>query len=427
MTRRILQSFFLLSSLLVVGFLLREVGRQRSEPARVPTNTAAVKPATATAPPKPPHHAPSEAHPPPPPAPPLPAAPPSPTPVAVQPVFERCVQFLKAQDAPILPPTISLEPEDFHGRCHPFNDGFFALALRSYHAKRCESRAVESPWSMALDYLLMYVDKDGKVSIPWHSHDAKESDEERRQQLTEVSFQRTRSCHSDDESIESVLLGVYDLDSDGIPELLTHTHTEVCGCMGGPRTTLGLWSLADGALKGYAHAPKVLESWAEGGSVRDIDGDGRIDFPSRGPYGDVTISNCESDVQLVPQIYVYHSLANGTFTDQDDVSQQSLQKYCAARPSLKTLRDELTAQLKREELSPVVSRLVCARAFGATKEQLLPPLRAACKAWLDARPRDEEGDPKTEGLCAPIYDTAGSDCADWLLKLVNIEPPIRLK
>lgn len=421
--RRILQSFFLLSSLLPLGFLLQEAGCHRGGSARAPTNTAGVKPATVTTLPRAPHHASSVAHPPPPVAPP---PPPPQTPIAVQAVFERCVQFLKAQDPPVLHPSVSQEPEDFRGRCHPFNDGFFALAQRSYNARRCESRAVESRWSMAADYTLMYVDKDGKVSIPWHSHDAKEADEERLQQFKEVSFQRTRSCSSDDESIDSVLLEVYDLDSDGNPELLTHTHTEICGCMGGPKTTLGLWSLSDGALKEYAHAPEVLEPWADDGGIRDIDGDGRIDFPSRGPYSDVTISNCESDVPLVPQIYVYHSLANGTFTDKDHVSQRSLQKYCGARPSLKTLRDELTAQLKRADLSPVVSRLVCARAFGATKEQLLPPLRAACKSWLDARPRDEEGDPKTDGICAPLYDTQGDDCADWLLKLVNIEPPIRL-
>ena len=62
-----------------------------------------------------------------------------------------------------------------------------------------------------------------------------------------------------------------------------------------------------------------------------------------------------------------------------------------------------------------------------TKEELLPSPRAACKGWVEARPRDADGELSTDGVCSPISDTEKEDCVAWLLELVNIEPPIHLK
>jgi hypothetical protein len=181
-----------------------------------------------------------------------------------------------------------------------------------------------------------------------------------------------------------------DWDGDGVAELMVRsTSSNFEG--GGGVTYAAFLSFREGAIAPYAHGQGL-----ERGTPVDADGDGRADLTVAGPYS--TDGQCGSDT---PQAYVgptalAHSLADGRFSRDDEVSRGWYVRQC--------LSDAGWITLARNHDRPVMS-VACERLAGLSA----PTVRAHVQAL---------GQQDGSELCPD---------AEALAPLIDPDPPVRIE
>jgi hypothetical protein len=186
------------------------------------------------------------------------------------------------------------------------------------------------------------------------------------------------------------LTALADYDGDGLDEVLAvhrvHFHEGV------PTEEARLLTFKGGAITPYAPAKGLVIEEAT-----DLDGDGRPDLVTRGPYGKaLKADGMGNQWPIAPVIFAAHSLADGTFSRDDDVARARAHKSCPARPALTLAGDESDALT-----------LVCSRLWGVPAPPLLKEIQTVC-AEPDASP------------------TPSASCRSWEETLAKIDPPFRL-
>jgi len=146
------------------------------------------------------------------------------------------------------------------------------------------------------------------------------------------------------------LRALSDYDGDGSPEILLEHSIEAHSA--GTRTRASIWTMHAG-IERYAPAEKIDIAGTE-----DVDGDGRIDLLTRGPFGAVEADEGYMSADITPAIFVAHALPDGTFSTDDRVVRAYARDHCrtAARSIAGT----------REAASDDALAIVCARLHGVT-------------------------------------------------------------
>jgi hypothetical protein len=188
-----------------------------------------------------------------------------------------------------------------------------------------------------------------------------------------------------------------DYDGDGEIEVLRvkdgHEHE------GGPVREISLLTFAKGTIGPYAPATKY-----DFVAIEDIDGDGRPDLVTRGPYGHVDSSDVFGNTWPAgPAMFAAHSRPDGTFALGDPESIAFTRTTCPKRPALSFGHDELVFASGAEK------KIVCARLRGATQADVE-------RAWKTACPAQDGG-----------AVNMGMDCEDWPKELGAVAPPFALK
>lgn len=187
-----------------------------------------------------------------------------------------------------------------------------------------------------------------------------------------------------------------DYDGDGEVEVLReldgHDHE------GGPVHEVTVLTFAKGAIGPYGpaerHAPVGVE---------DVDGDGRPDLVTRGPYGGVEMSDAFGNAWPAgPAMFVAHAKSDGTFALGDAESLAYTRAKCPARPALAFSRDDMVFAIGAQDT------IVCARLRGVAKSEIDKQWNALC--------------PATDG-----GSQLGMDCEDWPKELAAVAPPFALK
>ena len=178
------------------------------------------------------------------------------------------------------------------------------------------------------------------------------------------------------------LLGDYDGDGDQ-EALLVHEWSEHEGTGG---AVSEVWTFASGVASRYAPAAGIDVTRAE-----DVDGDGKLDLVTAGPYAKVTAwAPIGFSYPIGPPIFVEHALADGTFSMTDAVAVAFTRRRCAAA---------------RED----AEKIVCDRLRGESEAGALAARKkAGCVDFLEDPARYPES------------------CAKWMPALAAVRPPLRI-
>ncbi len=120
---------------------------------------------------------------------------------------------------------------------------------------------------------------------------------------------------------------VTDYDGDGVPELWIRTDED--GVEGGHFAASFILTVHDGKVTEYAPA----EDLGEIKTPVDVDGDGRLDLPASLGLTIHDHGSCFGKADLAPADMLAHALADGTFSQMDDVAMAHVKKWCPAMPS----------------------------------------------------------------------------------------------
>lgn len=194
----------------------------------------------------------------------------------------------------------------------------------------------------------------------------------------------------------------FDYNNDGVPELvapIAYRPAEEASIYGG-----NIWTVIDGQIAPYAPAGGVVVH-----AVRDVDTDGRPDLVIHGPYTSLSTS-CASSFSLTalgPPLLA-HSLADGTFSTDDEVALAFARASCPGPPtSIVERHDEGSVDSDRTG-----NAVVCARLWGAETSALVAQLRRECAVPSHVA-RDN---PCSECMESSFFEV-------W----ASTEPPLRLR
>lgn len=156
-------------------------------------------------------------------------------------------------------------------------------------------------------------------------------------------------------------LVAYDWSGDGRPEaflLLTRRGGEH-----GLSQRGSAWTFDGRAVVEYAPAKGRLPL-----AALDVDGDGRLDLVTT-PFAQAV--DASRDWWFNGPFFVAHSLANGTFSANDDLAKKSALCSCSDRPSPLVVRDEL---------DDVAYTVACARVWNSDTQTITTALHSSCNA-----------------------------------------------
>ncbi len=145
--------------------------------------------------------------------------------------------------------------------------------------------------------------------------------------------------------------------------------------------------------------------------VSDVDGDGRPDLLTRGPYGSIQVvsGGLGDEMPLVPAMFLQHALPDGTFSPRDEVALQALRKICPTAPSLRG------ASLPVED---VARDMICARLHGVRAATIRAQLLPTCSTLGNSLLPDPD-DP-------PDAADAGPVCPGWVDQVLTVPPFLHL-
>lgn len=221
--------------------------------------------------------------------------------------------------------------------------------------------------------------------------------------------------------------GAFDYDGDGSPEVLIAHHFWEEG--ESSDESIELKSIKHGELVPYPQAPPLklfhpsyLAKDSPERPAHDVDGDGRPDLYSTGPYASLEKPDpgqSGDGLPEIPALFIYHSLPDGSFSANDAVARAALAKDCPVNrsPSAVELIAQAKAQRKRfnQLLIPLV---LCERARGKSAAEVLKAHQLECRKW------PAEGDWNWVGEFLLDSGEAVRDaCPIWLKKMLAIPPP----
>lgn len=192
-----------------------------------------------------------------------------------------------------------------------------------------------------------------------------------------------------DRSSALAVRALADYDGDGEVEVLRERAGKEHE--GGPIEERTILTLARGKIAPYAPARGFSIV-----AVEDADGDGRPDLVTRGPYEGIVDPDAFGNAWPAgPAIFLAHAQPDGTFAFGDAASVTFTRGKCPARPALAFEPLDLQAAEGAE------TKVVCARLWGASEEDVVRAWNAACAA-KDA-------------------------CEPWAKELAAVRPPFTLR
>jgi len=193
--------------------------------------------------------------------------------------------------------------------------------------------------------------------------------------------------------LEISALQIYDYDDDGKDELIVpYEVTAVPSGMSPPHPP-SIWAFSDNGVTSYAKGPEVT---AGGASIEQLDFDMRPDIGGYGPYAawfgaDCGLKQCPS--RLTGPRFFAHSLATGSFSQDDAAAKAALKRACPKKPE---------SIVQAANAAQSAKNLVCARALGVSAEAVSTeltqkhaalcgdavscPLASALEAWAKITP-----------------------------------------
>jgi hypothetical protein len=166
----------------------------------------------------------------------------------------------------------------------------------------------------------------------------------------------------------------FDYDHDGTDEVIVK---HVADGVGYARSEGSLWTVREGVIVPYERAKSIdiLD-------VVDLDGDGRPDLLTLGPYHPDPAPACEGiDANPRPIVpLVAHSLPDGGFSMTDEVAVKFAAKECSSAPA----KIEVSWSGGEEPLRAIR----CARLWGASETQVTAAVHRTCShEATDCAPR----------------------------------------
>ena len=184
----------------------------------------------------------------------------------------------------------------------------------------------------------------------------------------------------------------YDFDGDGEAKAIVVVETTEDSESGVEHATRRgrVWTARNG-IQLYAPARTVAVE-----DVRDVDGDGRPDLITRGPYlASATIScGSQDSYPVTGPALVAHAEAKGTFASGDAVAVEFARRECSRPPRPVMVREKGQAGIGGGIAFATSARNVaCARLWGAATGPLVAAIATACRQ-------------KTGATCHPCDDAA---------------------
>ena len=159
-------------------------------------------------------------------------------------------------------------------------------------------------------------------------------------------------------------LGVQDFDGDGASELVFDFHYEVHE--GGVGMTDVLTPTGTRLLQ-YPAAQRFSRAVD---SVRDADGDGRLDVVAFAPWARGGFAYSESGGGWVGPRSLFHALADGTFSDTDATARAFWNEECPALPTLIPALTDPDDDGTYEKQDLAIRNVTCAALVGDTNDVL---------------------------------------------------------
>jgi hypothetical protein len=189
------------------------------------------------------------------------------------------------------------------------------------------------------------------------------------------------------------VLTAFDYDGDGDPEVLL---AGIAHLEGPDASATEAWTFKEGAIVPFA--PLARLDIAE---AKDLDGDGRPEIVTAGPYDQVeAVSGIGASYPVAPPFFALHALPGGAFSANDDVARAYTRSKCPRRPAL-----DLSPLADSYVDDAVAERLVCAKVWGARPDEVTAAWRKVC-GGADA--------------------SDGYHCPAWPNELAAIAPPFVL-
>jgi hypothetical protein len=169
------------------------------------------------------------------------------------------------------------------------------------------------------------------------------------------------------------VIGTFDYDGDRVSEAFVFTRASGDELNVDGQSELELLTVARGAVTMYAPAGGVPPFQR----VVDVDDDGRPDLLDMRCYElDIEESSAQQPLSCLA-----HSLADGTFSRDDSVVRDYVQRQCTAPPERLISATEGSDRIEHDE---TLTAIVCARYYGESAERLVH------RIFLEARGFDED-------------------------------------
>ncbi|MDC0740708.1 hypothetical protein [Polyangium mundeleinium] len=162
-----------------------------------------------------------------------------------------------------------------------------------------------------------------------------------------------------------------DLDGDGSPEAFVRVRGQ--HDKKAPFSRGRVFTFRSGHIEPYAPLKEVIVQ-----DLKDLDGDGRLDATSFGPF-DTVADHCDSGIgfrQTGPELPL-HGLPSGAFTWDDGMTRAALKEICPARPSTFVQPPGVLPPNPGLPLSEG-HRVACERLWGARTDVIEAQLAREC-------------------------------------------------